>query len=70
MSPARYLFGHADETAAALLAVAKAHPGLVGFNLDLEAAGAATEQDMQAFTGPLGSVTRTLNAAPGGPIRF
>lgn len=70
ISSARYLFAHPEETAADLLSIAKDNPGLVGFNLDLETSAEATEHDMQAFAAFLAIVTRKLNAAPAGPIRF
>ena len=66
---ARTLFGHAAETAAALVAVARANPGINGFNLDLEAE-TSTDADVGALVGFLGAATKELNAAPGGPYRF
>jgi hypothetical protein len=70
MSSARYLFTHAEETAADLLAMAKANPGLVGFNLDLETGEAATDEDVANFATFLGTVAKALSVAPAGPIRF
>lgn len=70
MSSARYLFAHAEETAAALLALAKSNPGLVGFNLDLETGEVATDEDVANFATFLGTVTKALSMAPAGPIRF
>lgn len=69
LASARYLFSHARETAADLLAVAAATPGLAGFNIDLET-WLGTTADAEDYVAFLTTVTSTLASAPSGPIRF
>lgn len=59
LSSAQYLFAHADETAAALIAVAKQHPGISGFNVDPETKG-GTVADAKNFVRFLSSVAAQL----------
>ena len=54
------MFGRATAFADELIAVAEAHPGLGGFNLDLECA--STAEDGVAYAGFLSSVTARLKA--------
>jgi len=54
------MFAHAADTADALLHVAAEHPGIVGFNIDLETGASTTQADTEAFAGFLGTVTRAL----------
>ena len=73
LSSARYMCAHAEETAAAMVRLARAHPGIVGFNLDLEerAPAVANASDLAAFTTFLDTVTNVLNHADGvGPLRM
>jgi len=69
IASARYLFAHANETASDLLAIARATPGIVGFNIDLETR-LGTEADARAYTAFLATVTTALAATPSGPLRF
>ena len=63
------LFAHPSETAQALIAVANANPGISGFNIDLETSGNQPD-DSPKYASFLGTVTKALNGAPGGPLRF
>jgi hypothetical protein len=68
---AQYLFSHAEQTAAALVAVARDTPGLVGFNLDLETQRPVNASDLSNFSSFVSTVTAALNHAPGiGLLRF
>ena len=64
ISSARHLFSHADETAAALLALVHAHPGIVGFNLDLEASEHVNASEIASFADFLTTVSGALGRAP------
>jgi hypothetical protein len=71
ISSARYLISHAGDFATTLIALAKSHPGLVGFNLDLETSAHVNASELTSFSRFLTSVTTSLNKAPGaGPLRF
>ncbi len=73
LSSARYMCSHAEETAASMIELARAHPGIVGFNLDLEerAPAVANASDLAAFTSFLTTVTNALNHADAvGPLRM
>jgi hypothetical protein len=70
ITSARYQFAHANETAAALLLIAKANPGLSGFNLDLETHAPFNDTDRHAYRTYLHAMTEALAQAPGGPFRF
>jgi outer membrane protein assembly factor BamB len=65
---ALHMFKNPTKFAADLIAVAKANPGLTGFNLDLESRSIA--EDAQLSVPFLTEVTAKLNAAPGGRLRF
>jgi hypothetical protein len=66
---ALHMFNNPQKFASDLLAVAKAHPGLSGFNLDTETAH-STPEDAKLSVPFLKEVTEALSAAPGGPLRF
>lgn len=73
LSSARYMCSHPNETAASMIALARAHPGIVGFNIDFEerAPAVATQRDLAAFASFLTSVTDALNHADSvGPLRM
>jgi hypothetical protein len=70
ISSASYMFAHANETAAALLSIAAEHPGLSGFNFDLETKAPFFDADRLAYNRFLRDVTRALRAAPAGPLRL
>eukprot|EP00939_MAST-03C_sp_MAST-3C-sp1_P000813 g813.t1 len=57
---ARYLFDHAEETAADLLDVASHYPDIRGFNIDLEP-GRGEASDTLRYAQFLGTVTNVLN---------
>ena len=65
---ALHMFKNPAKFASDLIAVAKTYPGLTGFNLDLESR--STAADAKLSVPFLKAVTATLNAAPGGPLRF
>ena len=69
---AAYLFAHADATAHALLDLARAYPGLRGFNLDLEGGTPVPAAGVAQYGHFLSVVTRKLNDPPAGlqPLRF
>ena len=69
ISSAAYMFAHANETAASLLSVAAEHPGLSGFNFDLETNAPFFDSDRLAYSRFLSDVTHALRAAPAGPLR-
>ena len=66
---ALHMFENPKVFAADLLAVAKANPGLSGFNLDTETAH-STAADAALSVPFLKEVTSILTSAPGGPLRF
>jgi hypothetical protein len=67
LDSARYLSSHPNETAAALIEVARKTPGITGFNIDLEGKGGTVADSLQ-FAKFLQSVTFALNSAPNGPV--
>lgn len=69
ISSAAYMFAHANETAASLLSIAAEHPGLSGFNFDLETNAPFSDSDRLAYSRFLSDVTRALRTAPAGPLR-
>lgn len=58
---AQYLFAHSAETADDLLGLAAQHPGISGFNIDLES-GQGNASDISRFSNFLGAVSNTLAA--------
>ena len=71
ITSARYMFAHVNETAEAVLAIAKKYPGqLTGINLDLETGATFTDQDRTNYSRFLEAMTIALHAAPGGPLRL
>ena len=66
---ALHMFKTPKKVAEDLLAVAKANPGISGFNLDTETAH-STAADAQLSVPFLKAVTEELHAAPGGSLRF
>ena len=76
ISSARYMFAHANETAEAVLAIAKEYPGqLTGINLDLETAAPFSDQDRTDYARFLETMTDSLHSAATAnvgplPLRF
>ena len=71
ITSARYMFAHVNETAEAVLAIAKKYPGqLTGINLDLETGATFTDQDRTNYSQFLEAMAIALHAAPGGPLRL
>jgi hypothetical protein len=66
---ALHMFQGPAKVAQDLIAVAKAHPGISGFNLDTETAH-STAADAALSVPFLTEVTATLRSAEGGPYRF
>jgi hypothetical protein len=59
MESAKYLFAHPEQTAADLLALARAHPAIKGFNLDLEP-GRGIDRNSSRMAAFLGVVSKVL----------
>lgn len=70
ISSARYMFSHANETAASLLSIATKYPELSGFNFDLETKAPFFDEDRIAYNNFLANMADALRAAPAGPLRL
>eukprot|EP01052_Picozoa_sp_SAG31_P025123 SAG31_NODE_2184_length_6244_cov_3.004882_5_plen_582_part_00 len=66
---ARYLLAHANKTAASLIGVANANPGISGFNIDLETKAEITSADVRQLTSFLRDTTAALQQRAN-PLRF
>ena len=69
ISSARYLLSHANSTAAKMLSVAEANPGIAGFQIDLETKAKVTSVDVSQLKSFLSDVTAAMHRHPT-PLRF
>jgi hypothetical protein len=71
ITSAKYMFAHLNETAEAVLAIAKEYPGqLTGIHFDLESEAPFYDQDRADYAQFLKGMTLALHNAPHRPLRF